>query len=74
MAEAHAEKHHDYHLVNPSPWPVFGAICAFLTAVGGIVWMRSMGGGEGLFGLRGPGCSPSASSASCSPCSCGGAT
>ena len=54
MADAHAEKHHDYHLVNPSPWPVVGAICAFLTAVGGIVWMRSMAGGEGLFGLRGP--------------------
>jgi cytochrome c oxidase subunit 3 len=54
MAEAHAEKHHDYHLVNPSPWPVVGAIFAFTTAVGGIVWMRSLGGGEGLFGLRGP--------------------
>jgi cytochrome c oxidase subunit 3 len=54
MAEAHAEKHHDYHLVNPSPWPVVGAISVFITAVGGIVWMRSLGGGEGLFGLRGP--------------------
>jgi cytochrome c oxidase subunit 3 len=54
MADAHAEKHHDYHLVNPSPWPAFGSLCAFVTAVGGIVWMRSMGGGEGLFGLRGP--------------------
>jgi cytochrome c oxidase subunit 3 len=54
MAEAHAEKHHDYHLVNPSPWPVVGALFAFLTAVGLIIWMRSMGGGDGLFGLRGP--------------------
>jgi cytochrome c oxidase subunit 3 len=54
MAEAHAEKHHDYHLVNPSPWPVVGALFTFATAVGGIVWMRSLGGGEGLFGLRGP--------------------
>jgi cytochrome c oxidase subunit 3 len=54
MAEAHAEKHHDYHLVNPSPWPVVGSLAAFLTAVGGIVWMRSLGGGTGLFGLRGP--------------------
>jgi cytochrome c oxidase subunit 3 len=54
MAEAHAEKHHDYHLVNPSPWPVIGAIFAFIIAVGGIIWMRSLGGGEGLFGLRGP--------------------
>ena len=24
MADAHA-KHHDYHLVNPSPWPAVGA-------------------------------------------------
>jgi cytochrome c oxidase subunit 3 len=54
MAEAHAEKHHDYHLVNPSPWPAVGALFAFTTAVGGIVWMRSLGGGEGLFGLHGP--------------------
>ena len=27
MADAHA-KHHDYHLVDPSPWPVVGAISA----------------------------------------------
>jgi len=52
MAE-HA-KHHDYHLVNPSPWPAVGATGAFLTAVGLIIWMRSMGGGAGLFGLTGP--------------------
>ena len=25
MADTHA-KHHDYHLVNPSPWPVVGSI------------------------------------------------
>ena len=22
---AHVQKHHDYHLVNPSPWPLIGA-------------------------------------------------
>src|SRR5437588_11395944 len=53
MADTHA-KHHDYHLVNPSPWPAVGATGAFLTAVGLIIWMRSMGGGSGLFGLHGP--------------------
>src|SRR4029450_5754940 len=53
MADTHA-KHHDYHLVNPSPWPAVGATAAFLTAVGLIIWMRSMGGAEGLFGLKGP--------------------
>jgi cytochrome c oxidase subunit 3 len=33
---------------------VVGAVFAFVTAVGLIVWMRSLGGGPGLFGLRGP--------------------
>ncbi len=32
MAEAHA-KHHDYHLVPPSPWPVIGAVSAFVLAL-----------------------------------------
>jgi len=54
MADAHAEKHHDYHLVDPSPWPVVGSLAAFITAVGAIIWMRSTGGGTGLFGLSGP--------------------
>jgi cytochrome c oxidase subunit 3 len=53
MAETHA-KQHDYHLVNPSPWPVVGSVFAFIIAVGGIIWMRSLNEGAGLFGLRGP--------------------
>jgi len=53
MADTHA-KHHDYHLVNPSPWPAVGSVSAFLTAVGLIILMRSLGGAPGLFGLRGP--------------------
>jgi cytochrome c oxidase subunit III len=53
MADTHA-KHHDYHLVNPSPWPAVGATSAFIMAVGLIIWMKSLGGGPGLFGLRGP--------------------
>jgi cytochrome c oxidase subunit 3 len=52
MADTHA-KHHDYHLVNPSPWPAVGATAAFITAVGLIIWMRSMAGTP-LFGIRGP--------------------
>ena len=52
MADTHA-KHHDYHLVNPSPWPAVGATFTFVTAVGLVVWMRSMHG-DGLFGLKGP--------------------
>jgi cytochrome c oxidase subunit III len=41
MAEAHS-RHHDYHLVDPSPWPAVGAVSAFITAVGAISWMHHM--------------------------------
>ena len=53
MAKSHANQH-DYHLVDPSPWPILGGLAAFITAVGLIIWMQSMDGGEGLFGLQGP--------------------
>ena len=36
---------HDYHLVNPSPWPLVGSIAATAMALGGVTWMK------GLFGL-----------------------
>lgn len=39
MADAHA-KNHDYHLVDPSPWPAFGAVSAFILAIGAIRWMH----------------------------------
>ena len=42
MADAHAGPNHDYHLVNPSPWPLVGSISAFITAVGGIMWMKGL--------------------------------
>ena len=32
---AHGDVKHDYHLVNPSPWPVVGSIGALFSAVGG---------------------------------------
>jgi cytochrome c oxidase subunit III len=48
------EKNHDYHLVNPSPWPLLGSIGAFVMAIGAVVWMRSLGGGSGLLGMKGP--------------------
>jgi cytochrome c oxidase subunit III len=40
MAEAHVQ--HDYHLVDPSPWPAVGATAAFILAVGLIAWMKHM--------------------------------
>src|ERR1700756_1179359 len=33
-------KHHDYHLVDPSPWPIVGSISVFIMAVGAICWMH----------------------------------
>jgi cytochrome c oxidase subunit III len=39
MADAHV-KHHDYHLVDPSPWPAVGATSAFIMAIGAIGWMH----------------------------------
>jgi cytochrome c oxidase subunit 3 len=36
---------HDYHLVNPSPWPFVGSVSAVVMAMGGVTWMK------GLFGM-----------------------
>ena len=41
MSGAHSNNH-DYHLVDPSPWPLVGSLSAFTTALGGIMWMKSM--------------------------------
>jgi cytochrome c oxidase subunit 3 len=51
MADSHA-KHHDYHLVDPSPWPLVGSVAAFIMAIGAVAWMKT--GNGGLFGLEGP--------------------
>jgi cytochrome c oxidase subunit 3 len=42
---AHGDVKHDYHLVNPSPYPLVGSIAATVMAMGGVAWMK------GLFGL-----------------------
>ena len=34
---ADAEVKHDYHLVNPSPWPALGALSAFALTFGGVM-------------------------------------
>jgi cytochrome c oxidase subunit III len=39
MAEAH-KANHDYHLVDPSPWPLIGSIGALIMAIGGVGYMR----------------------------------
>ncbi|MET0293581.1 MAG: cytochrome c oxidase subunit 3 [Phenylobacterium sp.] len=37
---------HDYHLVNPSPWPLVGSVSATIMAIGGVIWMK------GAFGIE----------------------
>ncbi|MBZ0217583.1 MAG: cytochrome c oxidase subunit 3 [Fimbriimonadaceae bacterium] len=39
MQDSHAPNH-DYHLVEPSPWPIVGAISAFVTAIGAVMWFH----------------------------------
>ena len=43
---AHDEVKHDFHLVNPSPWPLLGSLSVMVTALGGVTFMK------GLFGLE----------------------
>jgi len=33
---------HDYHLVDPSPWPFVASVCMFVLALGGVVYMRGL--------------------------------
>ena len=46
-------KKHDYHIIDPSPWPLVASIGAFVGAIGGIIWMRADGPAN-LAGLQLP--------------------
>jgi len=41
MADAHHGKEHDFHLVPASPWPLMGAVGAFVLAIGAINYFAS---------------------------------
>ncbi|MBO6554123.1 MAG: cytochrome c oxidase subunit 3 [Roseitalea sp.] len=45
MADTHA-KNHDYHILDPSPWPLIGSIGALIMAIGAIGWMQAGQGNE----------------------------
>ncbi|MEM9169544.1 MAG: cytochrome c oxidase subunit 3 [Pseudomonadota bacterium] len=59
---AGGEVKHDYHLIDPSPWPLVGSGAAAMMMIGAVAWMRSgageagltLGGGEGAIALKGP--------------------
>lgn len=36
---------HPFHLVDPSPWPIFASFAAFLSTVGGVMYMHAYSGG-----------------------------
>ena len=42
---AHDAVRHDYHLVNPSPWPLVASVASVVMFVGAVMWMK------GLFGM-----------------------
>src|SRR3546814_8074398 len=47
-------KHHDYHLVNPSVWPLIGSVAALVMFFGGVMAMHTdyFGGiGKWVLGL-----------------------
>jgi cytochrome c oxidase subunit III len=39
------EVKHDYHLVEPSAWPLVGSVGAFIMAVGAIIYFQTLKGG-----------------------------
>ena len=41
---AHDEVKHDYHLVNPSPWPLLGSAGMVVLALGAVTYMKGMFG------------------------------
>ncbi|MBL8780957.1 MAG: cytochrome c oxidase subunit 3 [Alphaproteobacteria bacterium] len=45
------EVKHDYHLVDPSAWPIVGSIGAFASAVGAIGYFQHLKGAPALFGI-----------------------
>jgi cytochrome c oxidase subunit 3 len=45
---AHGDVKHDYHLVDPSPWPVVGSLGAFIMMVGAVLWLNKSYAGFGV--------------------------
>ncbi len=45
MADGHAKPNHDYHIIDPSPWPILGSLGALIMAIGGVAYMQYLKGG-----------------------------
>lgn len=48
---AHGEVKHDYHLVNPSPWPFVASLGALITAIGAVTLWKGLSPDENNFFL-----------------------
>ena len=44
-------KNHDYHILQPDPWPIIGAFSALVLAAGGIMWMKGAAHAPVVFGI-----------------------
>ena len=44
-------KKHPYHLVDPSPWPLFASFAAFVATLGGVMYMHAYDGGGTVLSL-----------------------
>ena len=42
---------HPFHLVDPSPWPIFASLSAFVSTVGGVMYMHGYSGGHSMLSL-----------------------
>jgi cytochrome c oxidase subunit III len=51
MADAHAKPEHEYHLVDPSPWPITGALSALVLATGAVLWLADHKGAP-IYGIK----------------------
>ncbi|MEO0327229.1 MAG: cytochrome c oxidase subunit 3 [Pseudomonadota bacterium] len=41
MADSH-NVNHDYHIIDPSPWPFIGSISGFIMAIGAVSYMKAL--------------------------------
>ena len=42
---------HPFHLVDPSPWPLFASLAAFSSTVGGVMYMHAYAGGGAVLSM-----------------------
>jgi cytochrome c oxidase subunit 3 len=46
-----AAKNHDYHLVEPDPWPIIGAACGGILFSGLVMWWHANRFGPVVFAI-----------------------